>query len=178
MYMFFLNCAVEIIPITPILLLKFIIVQVFNLPQPLFDKRGDIIILLKNIEPEAINSKHNCVRYLSQLTFVSKRNRNNPTEAEQKMWNNFLSKNKTGFRFLRQKPIHRFIIDFYCSKLNLAIEIDGESHIKKKEYDVERDKFLKQIGIKTIRFTNEEVINKPEYVKSVLLPLVKGGRGD
>lgn len=109
---------------------------------------------------------------------MAKKNRNNPTEAEQKMWNNFLSKDKTGFRFLRQKPIHRFIIDFYCSELNLAIEIDGSSHNKKKYTDIERDKFLKQIGIKTIRFTNEDVLNNPEYIKSILFPLVKGGKGD
>lgn len=130
------------------------------------------------IEPEAINSERGYVRYLDQLTLMANKNRQNPTEAEYKMWHNFLSNDKTGHRFLRQKPIHRFIVDFYCSKLNLAIEIDGNSHDKRKGYDELRDKFLKQIGIKTIRFTNEEVLNNPEYVKKVLLPLVKGGWGD
>lgn len=90
------------------------------------------------------------------------------------MWDNFLSKDKTGYRFLRQKPIHRFIADFYCVKLNLIIEIDGDSHKNKTKTDIKRDKFLQQIGIKTIRFTNDQVLNNPEYVKQVLLPLVKG----
>jgi very-short-patch-repair endonuclease len=133
---------------------------------------------VKKIDVEAINSKRNCVRYLNQLTFVSKNNRNNPTKSEQKMWDEYLSRNKTGYRFLRQKPIHRFIVDFYCSKLNLAIEIDGKSHDKKKGMDMERDSFLKQIGIKTIRFSDQEVLTNPEHIKSVLFPLVKGGCGE
>ena len=91
---------------------------------------------------------------------MANQNRKNPTAAEQKMWNEYLSNDKTGFRFLRQKPIHRFIVDFYCVKLSLAIEIDGDSHEVKKETDVERDKFLKQIGIRTIRFTFSPLLLK------------------
>ena len=129
------------------------------------------------VDSEAIHTNRGCVRYLNQLTLMANRNRKNPTEAEQKMWHNFLARDKTGFRFLRQKPIHRFIVDFYCVKLNLAIEIDGDSHNKKKGTDDLRDKFLKQIGIKTIRFTNEQVLNNPEYINKVLSPLVKEGVG-
>ncbi|OIP87000.1 endonuclease [Candidatus Shapirobacteria bacterium CG_4_8_14_3_um_filter_35_11] len=103
---------------------------------------------------------------------MAKKNRKNPTEAEDKMWNDFLSRDKTGFRFVRQKPIHRFILDFYCSKLNLAIEIDGDSHNKKKDNDFERDRFLYQIGITTIRFTNEEVLNNPDYINNILNPFL------
>lgn len=106
---------------------------------------------------------------------MAKTNRNNPTEAEKIIWNEVLRKNQTGFRFLRQKPIDRFILDFYCSELDLAIEIDGSSHNKKKDYDEARDRFLRQIGIKTIRFTNDEVLNDIGYVKKQLkLSLVKG----
>jgi len=103
---------------------------------------------------------------------MANQNRKNPTEAEKKMWHDYLSKDKTGFRFLRQKPIHRFIIDFYCVKLSLAIEIDGNSHDKRKETDEERDKFLEQIGIRTIRFSNDQVLNNPDYIDSVLVPLL------
>ena len=73
---------------------------------------------------------------------MSRKNRNNITEAEKIIWNQILSRDKTGYRFLRQKPIDRFIIDFYCSELSLAIEIDGGSHIKKKGTDDLRDKFF------------------------------------
>ncbi|HAP37549.1 hypothetical protein A2410_01365 [Candidatus Shapirobacteria bacterium RIFOXYC1_FULL_38_24] len=129
---------------------------------------------MNKINNEAIHSQRGCVRYLKQLTFMANQNRKNPTKAEKIMWDNFLSKDKTGYRFLRQKPIHRFIADFYCVKLNLIIEIDGDSHKNKTKTDIKRDKFLQQIGIKTIRFTNDQVLNNPEYVKQVLLPLVKG----
>jgi len=81
-------------------------------------------------------------------------------------------KRKTGYKFLRQKPINRFILDFYCSELNLAIEIDGNSHDRKKGYDEVRDKFLKQIGIKTIRFTNDEVLTDINKIKNKLTNLI------
>ena len=126
----------------------------------------------KLIEPEIINSERNCVRYRNSLTFMSQKNRIHPTDAEKIIWNQILSRDKTGYRFLRQKPIDRFIIDFYCSKLSLAIEVDGGSHIKKKGTDEMRDKFLERIGITTIRFTNEEVINNIESVKNKIDELV------
>jgi very-short-patch-repair endonuclease len=122
----------------------------------------------KKIDYEAFTPKGN-VNYLNQLLLMSRRNRKNPTEAEQKIWKEILMKRKTGYKFLRQKPINRFILDFYCSELNLAIEIDGNSHDKKKGYDEARDKFLKQIGIKTIRFTNDEVLNQIDSVKIKLM---------
>ena len=89
-------------------------------------------------------------------------------------------KRKTGYKFLRQKPVDRYILDFYCSELNIAIEVDGSSHIKKKGFDKYRDQFLNQIGITTIRFTNEEIINNIKVVKSkltALLPPPCQGRG-
>jgi len=103
---------------------------------------------------------------------MSRRNRIKPTETEKIVWKKVLSRDKTGYRFLRQKPIDRFIIDFYCPKLLLAIEIDGGSHIKKKGTDEMRDKFLKQIGITTIRFTNEEVMNDIESIKKKIIDLI------
>ena len=134
---------------------------------------------MKNVDYEAIHNLRGSVRYLSELTDLSKKNRNNPTEAEKKIWDEVLKKDKTGFRFLRQKPIYRFILDFYCSELSLAIEIDGECHQKRKGYDESRDKFLHQIGIETIRFTNDEVINHIDEVKMKLkVSLVKGRNGE
>jgi len=126
----------------------------------------------KSIDFEAINSKRNCIRYRDGLVLMSQRNRKKPTQAEKLFWEKVLSKDKTGYRFLRQKPIDRFIVDFYCSELSLAIEIDGGSHIKKIGTDEMRDKFLEQIGITTIRFTNEEVINNIESVKKKITNLI------
>ena len=134
---------------------------------------------MKYVVPEAVNSKRMCVGYLEQLTYMSRKNRNNPTKAEEKIWKEILRKKQTGYIFLRQKPINRFITDFYCSELKIAIEIDGSSHNRKTGTDKLRDKFLKAVGIDTIRFSNDEVLNHIEFVKNslsqLLPPLLKGG---
>ena len=129
-----------------------------------FDK-GEIKYFMKNVIFDAIHSKRGVVRYLSQLTEMAKRNRNNPTEAEEKIWREILRNKNTGYLFLRQKPLYRFIADFYCSELSLVIEIDGDSHDCKKETDEMRDKFLKCLGINTIRFTNKEISDDLKKVR-------------
>lgn len=123
----------------------------------------------KKVEIEALNPTHGNINYYLGLTQMAKKNRHDPTDAEDIIWQKILRYEKTGFKFSRQKPINRFILDFYCSKLNLAIEMDGGSHIKKKENDILRDKFLSQIGIKTIRFSNEEILFDLNTVKQKIL---------
>ena len=63
-------------------------------------------------------------------------------------------------------PIWKFIADFYCHELRLVIEIDGGIHLKSenKEYDLSREIILKDFKIEILRFTNDEVINKPDWV--------------
>lgn len=82
--------------------------------------------------------------------------RRNMTMSELLIWEK-LKKNSLGYRFKPQHPIERFIADFYCHQLKLVIEIDGKIHDQQKEYDLERDKTMNKLGIKTIRFTNEEI---------------------
>ena len=132
----------------------------------------------KAIDFEVISKTHGQIKYLPKLTWAARINRKKPTKAEVLVWEKILSKKQTGYKFTRQKPIGRFILDFYCSELNLAIEIDGEYHKDRVGYDKERDEFLKQIGIETIRFTNETVLKDFGKVKSVLLYLVKGRSGE
>ena len=67
-------------------------------------------------------------------------------------------RNVKGYKFLRQKPIDCYILDFYCSKLLLGIEVDGDSHINKEEADRKRTARLNEIGIKIVRYRNEEVL--------------------
>ena len=117
---------------------------------------------------EARHDQRKNVRYLSELTEMARNNRNHPTPAEKLIWDSLLKNRQMGYIFLRQKPIGRFILDFYCSELSLAIEIDGDSHIEKVGRDQLRDAYLNSIGIKTIRFTNEEVLNNIENVRSKL----------
>ena len=118
-------------------------------------------------------SKNGNLKYFEDLRKLARDNRNNPTESEKMFWNQVLQYDKIKYRFLRQKPIGRFILDFYCSKLLLAIEIDGDSHKEKKYVDSERDLFLKKYNIKTIRFTNDQVFNELDKIKNDLFSLIK-----
>lgn len=93
--------------------------------------------------------------------------RKNPTEAEEILWNELKGK-KTGYKFRRQHVIDQFIVDFVCIRKKLIVEVDGESHEVKKEYDDGRTAMLKQRGFKVIRFANEEVIiNVNEVVSKI-----------
>jgi len=97
-------------------------------------------------------------RYLLELRELSRINRQKPTKAELLIWNMILRKKYLGYKFLRQKPLNQFILDFYCSKLLLDIEIDGDSHLNQQNHDDGRDEILSSLGIKTIRYNNEAVL--------------------
>jgi very-short-patch-repair endonuclease len=90
-------------------------------------------------------------------TAKAKALRRNMTKQEMKLWHAYLKKYPV--RILRQKVIDGYIVDFYCSKAQLAIELDGNQHYTKDglEYDMERYKLLEAYGVETIRFKNEEV---------------------
>ncbi len=92
--------------------------------------------------------------------------RKEQTEAEKVMWQKLRNRNFMGLKFRRQYSIGEYIVDFYCSKLRLVLEIDGEIHFTKdaKEYDRLRTKELQKLDIEVLRFTNEEVIEDIEGV--------------
>ena len=95
----------------------------------------------------------------------AKQNRKEPTEAEDKLWQELRGK-KTGAKFRRQHPIADFIVDFVSLKDNLVIEIDGGYHSTKEqqEHDAYRTWVLNEQGFRVIRFTNEEVLGGVEKV--------------
>ena len=76
--------------------------------------------------------------------------------AEVLFWNE-VKQNKIGFDFTRQQIIGNYIVDFYCSKLKLVIEIDGSSHNEKQEYDAIRDQFFKSYNLNVLHFTDVDV---------------------
>lgn len=141
---------------------------------------------MKYVALEEARTRLGNLRYLEQLRVLSRKNRKNPTRAEKKFWG-LLSYKKLNLKFLRQKPIGRFIIDFYCSKLLLAVEIDGDIHDNQQGRHRGRDLYLEQRGIKTIRYTNKDVLDDFEKVRQDLVtkiiqrknelspPFVKGG---
>jgi very-short-patch-repair endonuclease len=94
--------------------------------------------------------------------------RDNPTEAERILWEHLRKFRSEGFVFRRQHPIIFFIADFYCHRIKLVIEVDGDYHSDDQihEYDVSRSGELERYGITILRFRNEEIINNLEHVIS------------
>lgn len=127
---------------------------------------------MRYLAPEEVRTKRGNLKYLDDLRQLARNNRNFPTEGESAMWE-VLKNKKNNYIFLRQKPIGKFILDFYCSKLLLAIEVDGDSHDKKQYLDKSRDLYLEQRAIKTIRYKNEEVLKNIEEIKRDLEMKIK-----
>ncbi len=100
--------------------------------------------------------------------------RNNPTKAERILWEALRRKNICSKKFLRQHPFFYdlkgsesfFVGDFYCHEEKLIIELDGRYHKYKLKQDEERTSILNCIGLRVIRFKNEEVIDHLDYVMS------------
>ena len=112
-----------------------------------------------------LKNKIKFIPYNKNLTKKARENRKDPTKSEKKMWYEILrDKEFDSYKFIRQKPLDNFIVDFYCSELLLAIEIDGDSHSEQIEYDISRTKKLNQFGIKIIRYTNFEILRNIERV--------------
>ena len=105
------------------------------------------------------------------LKDFSKRMRNNPTKAEEVLWNCLSSKKLEGFKFRRQHIIGSFITDLVCLKKGLIIEIDGLIHQlpENKFSDSERTQWLNTQGFEVIRFTNDEVLTQIDTVLDTIL---------
>ncbi|MBY5950861.1 endonuclease domain-containing protein [Algoriphagus marincola] len=88
------------------------------------------------------------------------------TPAEKVLWNFLKNKSLEGFKFRRQHPIDKYIVDFYCHQKKLVIEVDGSIHdqLDQKEYDSGRTSVLEEFGLKVIRFRNEEVLDNFQSV--------------
>lgn len=95
--------------------------------------------------------------YNSKLKEKARYLRNHSTLAEVLLWNQIKGKKISGYDFHRQKPIGNYIVDFYSPDLQLAIEIDGVSHLDKYNYDRKREDELLQYGISIIHFRDDEV---------------------
>ena len=122
------------------------------------------------------------IPYSKDLISKARENRKNPTPAEKRMWFEVLSrKSFQNLKFTRQKPLDCFIVDFYCSKLLLVIEIDGDSHARQEAYDHQRTRRLEALGLTVIRYTNRDVMQNIEGVYLDLMghvDVLRRGRGE
>jgi len=87
--------------------------------------------------------------------------RQSMTPAEQLLWSAVRRKQLNGVRFRRQHPIAQFVVDFYCHQAGLVIELDGEIHAQadQQQRDNDRTYELERLGLRVIRFQNEEILN-------------------
>ncbi len=108
------------------------------------------------------------IHYQPRLKSFSRELRKLGTLSEVLLWKELKGKQLHGNRFLRQKPIAEYIVDFYCPALKLAIEIDGGSHDAKMDQDAQRQKVLESLGITFLRFTEMEVRTNLDGVVRVI----------
>ena len=99
---------------------------------------------------------------------LARKLRNNMSPPEVILWNQLKGK-KLGYGFHRQKPIDNYIVDFFCSKLKLIIEVDGEVHKDKGEADIFRQSRLESLGLKLLRFKAIDIMkNLKDVIESII----------
>jgi very-short-patch-repair endonuclease len=110
-----------------------------------------------------------------KISRLARNLRKNQTDAEQILWSKLRSRGLSGFKFRRQHPIENYILDFYCSEAQLAIEIDGGQHSEEINIkrDCQRTAFLNQKGIRVIRFWNNDVIENTNEVLEEIYATIK-----
>ena len=108
------------------------------------------------------------------LTELSRTLRKNATKEENLLWFRFLRKYPV--RFHRQYVIENYIVDFYCHKAKLVVELDGSQHCDpdEMEYDRKRTKYLHSQGLEVLRFSNLDVMRQFQSVCEEIDNAVKG----
>ncbi len=104
--------------------------------------------------------------YNKGLKPFSQQLRKNMTDAEQQLWSRIRGKQLKGLQFYRQKPIGNYIVDFYCPKAKLVVELDGGQHYTEegKARDQTRDEFLAGKGLQVLRFSDRDVLTQIDSV--------------
>jgi adenine-specific DNA-methyltransferase len=104
----------------------------------------------------------------------AKKLRNNTTEAERLLWKHLKMRQMAGYRFRRQHPVGKYIVDFICLDKGLIIELDGGQHVEAKVYDDERTVWLEKQGFHVLRFWDNQVFKETEAVRNVIFEKLQG----
>jgi very-short-patch-repair endonuclease len=96
--------------------------------------------------------------------------RSEQTDAEQKLWRLLRGRRLAGFKFRRQVPVAGYSLDYYCMKEGLVVELDGGQHndAEQKAYDERRTRRLSELGIRVVRFPDNEVLKYSEAVCEII----------
>ena len=99
--------------------------------------------------------------------------RNNPTDAERRLWQKLQRRQIATAKFRRQQPIGPFIVDFVCFEHRLIVEVDGGQHAEHVPYDEKRCRWLETQGYCVLRFWNNDVLANTKALAQVILEAVK-----
>ena len=101
--------------------------------------------------------------------------RQQSTEAESALWNLLRNRQLTCYKFRRQAPIGKYIVDFLCFERKLTVELDGGQHHEQTIYDSERTEMLETRGYRVVRFWNSDVLEDADAVlQAILIALEEG----
>jgi very-short-patch-repair endonuclease len=100
------------------------------------------------------------LNYNKNLKQVSQKLRGSMTDAELLLWSKLKGKQVKGLQFYRQKIIGNYIVDFYCAKAGLIIEVDGGQHytVAGRTADADRDRYLQSCGLRVLRYSDSDVL--------------------
>jgi len=120
-----------------------------------------------NKNGEKITYHYGAKKYTFQ---TAKKLRKESTHTEKILWKILRSRKFNKYKFRRQHPVGRYVADYYCHQSKLVIELDGEVHEdeEQKYYDIERDKFMEEMGLNVLRIKNEDVTERLESVLELI----------
>jgi very-short-patch-repair endonuclease len=115
------------------------------------------------------------IHYNPKLKQLARNLRKDSTLSEVLLWQNLKNKQMLGYDFHRQKPIDEYIVDFFCPRLKLIIEVDGESHNDKMQQDIERQEQLESLSFHFLRFLDSDVKQNLDGVLLIIKEWIEKG---
>jgi very-short-patch-repair endonuclease len=105
-----------------------------------------------------------------RLLHFAKDMRRESTDAEKRLWRLLRDRRLAGFKFRRQVPVAGYILDFYCMKAGVVVEADGGQHLDpaQQRYDGERTQSLERLGIRVLRFPDDEILKYSDAVADAI----------
>ena len=110
------------------------------------------------------------LRYKAKLKHKARQLRQKMTDSERILWHRLRGKQLFGVQFYRQKPIGKYIVDFYAPRTKLVVEVDGSQHMEGEhaQIDAHRDEYLAALGLRVLRFNSREVLEETDAVVEVI----------
>ena len=99
----------------------------------------------------------------------ARRLRRNPTDVERLLWQRLRLWQVDDYKFRRQQPLGKYIVDFVCLQKRLVVELDGGQHADETDYDAERDTWLRHQGFRVLRFWNNDVLKNIDGVMELIV---------